>query len=1078
WTTVTGTYTPEADTASQIFIGSANSAVATEAYGYVVDDILVTRAGGEAPEEPGEEEPVVGFLRSDFEDGTAQGWGPRDSGSGAPVVEVVDDAHGGAHAVRVSGRTSQGSGLQHPVAGILATGTQYDVSAWMKFDGEPAEVWLSYHAVSGASSTYGTLVRFGQVPGSDWTQVTGKITLPAGTQNIYFETRWENGATGNTSTFYVDDVTVEEATFVVEDLTPLKETLDVPAGVAIDSRETVGGQARLTLRHFDQVSAENYMKPEAWYSGRTFTPHAEVDALMSFAQQNDLRVYGHVLVWHSQNPGQNNDATQGRVTPGWMFEDDEGNLLTSSEADKQLLRDRLRTHVFDVAEYLATEYGEFGSEENPLVAWDVVNEVVDDGSGYADGLRRSAWYQILGEEFIDLAFHYADEAFNEEYAAAGTDRPIKLFINDYNTEQSGKQQRYYDLVSRLKSRGVPIDGVGHQFHVSLAMPVDALEGALRKFQDLELEQAVTEFDVTTGTPESEAKFIEQGYYYRDAFRIFREYEEDLFSVTVWGLTDSRSWRDSSGGPLLFDDDGTAKPAYYGAVDEELPARIRTANVFAGDVALDDQAVSSLEWEKLPLHSIEQKAVFQLRWAADHLTAFVAVSDTTAQGTDALTFVVGEEELTFNRDGSGEVEGVVEEFEDGWAAVVHLPLGGAVEGSTLQFDVTVTDGAATTGWNTPGAVGSLSLVEPLSYLEVARAAAAPQIDGDVDEAWAEAGVVTTDKQVEGTGTASAEFRTLWEGDTLYVLADVTDPVVDLSGSDPWIKDSVEIYVDAGNAKNTSYRYEDMQIRINADNGVTFGAGGDQGYQDGRVTSATTRTATGYRVEVAIGLDDRGGLGTFHGLDFQVNDAAQGQRAGIRNWADPSGQGYQTPARWGVGRLVETLGEPGGNPGDPGGNPGDPGGDPGEVPSDGKPTITLGAQQVRAGGQVDVKLAGFEAGQKVTVSLGAGATARQGAALAAPAGSTALGTVTVAADGTATLRVTVPASTTPGVYVLQASDGGTVLASTALTVLAAQAAAGGGLAVTGTGIGIGVLAVLVLAAGVALVVARKRGLLTRP
>ena len=54
---------------------------------------------------------------------------------------------------------------------------------------------------------------------------------------------------------------------------------------------------------------------------------------MDFAQDNDLRVYGHVLVWHSQ-------------TPAWFFQDDAGEPLTNSAADQQILRDRLRTHIF------------------------------------------------------------------------------------------------------------------------------------------------------------------------------------------------------------------------------------------------------------------------------------------------------------------------------------------------------------------------------------------------------------------------------------------------------------------------------------------------------------------------------------------------------------------------------------------------------------------------------------------------------------------------------------------------------------------------------------------------------------
>src|SRR5690606_23314179 len=103
------------------------------------------------------------------------------------------------------------------------------------------------------------------------------------------------------------------------------------------------------------------------------------------------------------------------------------------------------------------------------------------------------------------------------------------------------------------------------------------------------------------------------------------------------------------------------------------------------------------------------------------------------------------------------------------------------------------------------------------------ATAPVIDGAVDPVWAQAGVVTTEKQVLGTDGAIARVRTLWRGQTLYVLAEVTDPVVDVSGSDPWTQDSVEIYVDAGNAKNGPYRYDDTQIRINADNAVSFGTG---------------------------------------------------------------------------------------------------------------------------------------------------------------------------------------------------------------------------------------------------------------
>ncbi|MFD2765389.1 endo-1,4-beta-xylanase [Micromonospora eburnea] len=883
WVRIGGDYTLPAGLSSATLYVEADGSTP-----FLLDDILIT-----APDGSGGPEPGTRAIDTDFENGL-DGWGPRDGGPGAPKVTLTDVAHGGASAALVTNRVNQGAGLGRDVTSLLTAGVTYEFDAWLRFaEGQPTDqVWLSLASTTGDSQSFSTLAQFETVTNTGWTQVSARFTMPAADSAfLYFETRWQGAdVAGNTSDFLVDDIVVRvPEPPVIEDLTGIHQTTDFPVGVAIDSRETVGGAAQLLTRHFNQITPENHMKPEAWYdSERNFRPHEQALALMDFARDNDLHVYGHVLVWHSQ-------------TPAWFFQDAAGQPLTTSTADQQLLRERLRTHVFNIARSLSQRYGPFGSATNPLYAFDAVNEVVSDSGEYADGLRRSEWYRILGESFIDLTFQYANEAFNDTYAAAGKTHPVALFINDYNTEQSGKQARYRALVQRLLARGVPIDGVGHQFHVSLATPVSSLEAALAAFKDLPVTQAVTEFDVTTGTPVTQANLIEQGYYYRDAFRIFRAHTKDLLSVTVWGLTDGRSWRNSSGAPLLFDDNLRAKPAYHGAVDGELSARLRTANVFAGDVALTAGAPKDLTWRKLPLHPVENAARFQLRWAPDHLTAYVTVNDTTVSGDDRVSFVLGGKTYQVSRDGSGDVPAVVAKRDGGYDLVARLPLTGAARGDTLTLDVRVRDNGTTSGWNTPGAVGTLTLVEELSYLEVRETATAPVIDGTVDAVWAHAGSVTTAKKVSGTDGATAKVRTLWRGQTLYVLAEVTDPTVDVSGSDPWTQDSVEIYVDAGNAKNGAYRYDDTQIRINADNVVSFGTG-DEAFQAGRLDSAAVRTATGYTVEAAISLLEYGGLDTFHGLDFQVNDASNGARTGIRNWAEQEGVGYQSTARWGVGRLV--------------------------------------------------------------------------------------------------------------------------------------------------------------------------------
>ncbi|WP_194409510.1 endo-1,4-beta-xylanase [Microbacterium cremeum] len=832
-------------------------------------------------------------LTTDFESGL-DGWEPRAGDATTPTVALTtDDAVSGAQAAIVTGRDGQGDGIGHDVTGVLTPGVTYDFSAQVRFPaGQPADaVWLSMARTVDGATSYSTLAQFTEVGNDGWTEVTASFLMGAADSAfLYLETNY-NGA--NTSDLLVDDIVVSvPEPPIVQDLTPLKSTVDFPVGVAIDSRETAGAAADLLLRHFDQITGENHMKPEAWYDeNRQFRPHPEAVALMDFAAANDLHVYGHVLVWHSQ-------------TPEWFFQDAAGAALTDSEADKQILRERLREHIFAIAQWMAEEYGEFGAG-NPVVAWDVVNEVVSDSGEFADGLRRSEWYRILGEEFIRLAFQYADEAFNDEYAAEAASRPVTLFINDYNTEQGGKQDRYRALVERLLAAETPIDGVGHQFHVSLAMPVAALETAIERFEDLPLTQVVTELDVTTGTPVTDARLIEQGYYYRDAFRVFREHAGSLYSVTVWGLTDGRSWRSGNGAPLLFDDGYQAKPAYYGTVDHDLPQLRRTANVFAGDVPLDADAPASPQWRRLPLHAVGQDASFQLRWAPDHLTAYATVDDTTTDASDAVVFEIDGAEHRVPR--SGAAGAVVAERDGGYDVVAHLPVTAAL-GGTLSADVRVTDGTDTAGWNSPGAVGTLTLVEELSFTEVVEASADPVIDGAVDDAWADAVPVTTGKQVSGTGGATATVRTMWRGNTLYVLAEVADPVIDVSGSDPWIQDSVEIYVDAGNAKNGAYRYDDTQIRISAENGVSFGTG-DEAFQAARVQSASAVVDGGYVVEAAISLLEYGGAGTVHGLDFQVNDAAGGQRTSIRNWADPTGLGYQSTARWGVGELIGPAVAPG-------------------------------------------------------------------------------------------------------------------------------------------------------------------------
>lgn len=1071
WTTVSGTYTfqPGAIATAKAYIQVHNT------QGYQLDNVTVTHQSvcGDGPA------PGSVALSTDFEDGL-DGWGPRHSEAGDHVVEITTtQAHSGDQSALLTERTSQGSGLGIDVTELMEPGAQYEVSAWIKFaDGEETDnVVLSMERITDGTSTFGNLVTADNMSNSEWVEMTG--TFSSGSwesARLYFETEWEaEGVIANTSDFMVDDIviSVPEAA-VVQDLTPLKDTLDMPVGVAIDSREITGAPAELTLRHFNQITAENHMKVESWYDAdRQFQRHSEATELLDFAVDNNLGLFGHVLVWHSQ-------------TPDWFFQHDDGSWLTDSEADKQELRDRLRTHIFNVAQSIADDYGPYGSAGNPIVGWDVVNEVVSD-QATADGLRQSPLYQVLGEEYIHLAFEFADEAFNDVYAASGSDRPVLLYINDYNTEQQLKGDQYEALVLRMVNEGTPLDGVGHQFHLSVNASVSAMRATLDRFAGLGLHQAVTEFDVTIN-PANEANRVRQGHFYRDAFDMFRDYHatapaaEKFSSITIWGLTDNRSWRGEQQ-PLMFDGQLQAKPAYYGAVGDlgNLPGLITTANVFAGDVPLTSGFEEAKEWRNLPEQPLTGGAGgFQIRWNDDHLTVLVR----STVDAERLEISYAGSEFVYGSQVADSIAGLTSSVGGEFYSVVHVPHAGVSQGDNADFDLRVVTSSGVAGaWNSAGDVGQLTFLEPLSTLETPQLAA-PAVDGVVDDVWAGIPSVTTGNTVEGNSAgAYADVRTLWEGNTLYVLYEVTDPVIDSSNSDPWNKDGIELFLDLGNTKAGTYGANDTQIRVTIEEELSFGTG-NTGLQQSRVADyAVEMTPAGYNVELAIDLIGQsggqsdvplGGEGVFHGIDFQVNDGRDGARYSVHTWAEPTGTGYQNTDRWGVTQQVDALsdnGDDGTAPGDgdSGSTPGD--GDDAEGPGDGPGTgVTppLTADEVKEHDKGGIEVPGSaRAGDTITIRVG---TAHSGVATQAFLYSEPqlIGQSIVDADGN--IRATIPADTTPGTHTIAVYDAdGNLLGWDTIEILAAD----GSLPVTGADgfllpLSIGLLLML---AGVTMVVRRQ-------
>ncbi len=314
-------------------------------------------------------------------------------------------------------------------------------------------------------------------------------------------------------------------------------------GTAVDALFTAATQNPTYMatlgKEFGMITPGNVLKWEPLRRNGRFAAfrYAWPDSMLAYATAHGMKMRGHTLAWHNQNPA-------------WLTDPS----VVPQNADT--MRAVLVDHITNVV----------GHYKGKIYAWDVVNEALNDGDGSLR-VNGNPWAQTIGRSYIETAFR----------AARAADPNAFLFYNDYSLEYPGaKQDSAFALLADFKARGVPVDGIGFQGHIQINADgsgnpgKQSLVNTFNRFAALGLKVEITELDVrvqTTAPNPTAAALTAQTQAYGDIVSACLAVPA-CDAIVVWGVSDSESWIPSTfpgwGQALLFDG-SYGKKATYNAV---------------------------------------------------------------------------------------------------------------------------------------------------------------------------------------------------------------------------------------------------------------------------------------------------------------------------------------------------------------------------------------------------------------------------------------------------------------------------------------------------------------------------------
>ena len=247
------------------------------------------------------------------------------------------------------------------------------------------------------------------------------------------------------------------------------------------------------------------------------------DPVVAFGKEHGLTLKGHPLLWHL--PAHN---------PQWMPKDPEE------------LKERYRQRFQEIAERYADD----------IPIWDGVNE----------SLITVEEYPLFSEDrdypaYVPWAFAEQQKLFRPENL---------LMINDVSSFNwpSDETNRYYRQCRRLLKDGVPIEGIGFQFHFFTRKALDrylqgescdpsALLDTYERFSGLGLPLWITE--ITIGSAGDDGLAIQERVV-RDIYRLWFSAPK-MAGITWWNLGDGTAEGKGVAKGGLTDEDFHPKAAY-------------------------------------------------------------------------------------------------------------------------------------------------------------------------------------------------------------------------------------------------------------------------------------------------------------------------------------------------------------------------------------------------------------------------------------------------------------------------------------------------------------------------------------